>query len=72
MGQILLDILCYLMAVEDTSIVTFLSTFSSCLLYLPSREWPSASQEIVSRLCHYILPTFFGMTHTLFSVHVFL
>ena len=57
MGVLLLDILCYLLAVEKGSPYPFLLTFSSSLLHLSCPEWPQASQEILSRLCHFILPT---------------
>jgi hypothetical protein len=57
MCVLLLDILCYLLAVEKGSPYPFLLTFSSSLLHLSCPEWPQASQEILSRLCHFILPT---------------
>lgn len=69
MGVLLLDILCYLMALEEGSLFSFLSTFSSVLLYLPCPEWPLACQEVVSRLCHFVLPTCLGeMTFTKFNL----
>lgn len=65
MGVLLLDILCYLMALEQGSLFSFLSTFSSVLLYLPCPEWPQACQEVVTRLCHFVLPTCLGETTVL-------
>jgi hypothetical protein len=57
MGTVVLDILCYLIAAEQGSLFSFLTSFSSSLLHLPCPEWPQACQEIVSRLCHFVLPT---------------
>ena len=57
MGVVLLDTLCCMLSTEEGSLFTFLVTFSSSLLHLPCPEWPDACQEIVSRLCHYVLPS---------------
>jgi hypothetical protein len=63
-GAILLDSLCYLLAMETQgSLYSFLLTFSSSLLHLPCPEWPQAPHEIVSRLCHFVLPTALHTAH---------
>ena len=69
MGVVLLDILCYLIAIEQGSLFSFLSSFSSSLLHLPCPEWPQACQEIVSRLCHFVLPTCLGKSFTPSLLH---
>ena len=61
MGVLLLDVLCYVNALDDESRATFPEAFASCLLYfLPSPDWKGACDEIMSRLCRYVLPTSLG------------
>ena len=64
-GTLLLDVLCYVMALERDSLAMFPSTFSSCLLYLPSPENEGASEEVMTRLCHYVLPMCLGQSTSL-------
>jgi len=57
MGVLLLDVLCCVMALEQDFLATFPMTFASCLLYCqPSPQWEGACDEIMNRLCHYVLP----------------
>ena len=62
MGVLLLDVLCCVMALEQDFLATFPMTFASCLLYCqPSPQWEEASDEIMSRLCYYVLPMCLGV-----------
>ena len=61
MGVLLLDVLCCVMALEQDFLATFPMPFASCLLYCqPSPQWEGACDEIMNRLCHYVLPMCLG------------
>ena len=62
MGELLLDVLCYINAVDYDNMSTFPEVFASCLLYfLPSPDWERAADDVMNRLCRYVLPRCLGM-----------
>ena len=61
MGELLIDVLCYISAVDYDNMATFPEVFASCLLYfLPSPDWERAADEVMNRLCRYVLPKCLG------------
>lgn len=56
MGKLILDILCYLMALDPACPLSFPTIFASCLIYINNSRWPSAVEVIISQLCYYALP----------------
>ena len=61
MGELLIDVLCYISAVDYDNMATFPEVFASCLLYfLPSPNWERAADEVLNRLCRYVLPKCLG------------
>lgn len=63
MGELLIDVLCYISAVDYDNMATFPEVFASCLLYfLPSPDWERAADDVMNRLCRYVLPKCLGMT----------
>ena len=62
MAFLLVDILSLLSALKiDDACLTFPAVFASCLLYFkPETEWDDAYSEVVSRLCHFVLPNCLG------------
>ncbi len=62
MAFLLTDILSLLVALKiDNSCLTFPAVFASCLLYFePESEWGDAYNEVVARLCHFVLPNCLG------------
>ena len=62
MAFLLTDILSLLVALKiENSCLTFPAVFASCLLYFePESEWGDAYNEVVARLCHFVLPNCLG------------
>ena len=61
MGELLIDVLCYISAIDYDNMATFPEVFASCLLYfLPSSDWERAADEVLNRLCRYVLPKCLG------------
>lgn len=57
MGLLIVDILCLLNSLYVDVCLTFPEVFASCLLYFQQGpDWTDAYVQIVSRLCHYVLP----------------
>lgn len=61
MALLLTDILCLLSNLKSDTSLTFPEVFASCLLYFqPESVWSDVYNEVVGRLCHYVLPHCLG------------
>ena len=55
MSKLLLDVICYLMALDPTCPLSYPIMFASCLIYVDS-NWEAGVDMIISHLCYYALP----------------
>lgn len=57
MGLLIIDVLCFMNSAYQDICLTFPGVFATCLLYFhQTQDWKDAHEDIVSKLCHYILP----------------